>query len=204
MPEYGRNVQKMVEIAINIEDREERNRCARTIVSIMANMFPQQRETADFRNKLWDHLAIISQFKLDVDAPFPLPKETILEDKPERIPYQTHEIKMPHYGHLVESCINKVDQIENPDGRKSAVRDIATYMKKTLLALNKNFATDERLFNDIKALSDGRIEVADGTRTAFIRESQVYSSSITYQTNRKQFQKKNNKQKNKQNQRNRK
>ncbi len=165
LPEYGRIVQKMVQIAMGIEDREERNRCARTIINIMGSMFPQQRETLDYRSKLWNHLFLISDYKLDVDAPVPIEKPDFIDTKPERLPYPDNHIKMKHYGFLVENFIDAAKDLKDKQYQKVIVRDIANYMKKTLLALNKDFATDERLFSDIKALSNNSIEIDENART---------------------------------------
>lgn len=196
MPEYGRNVQKMVEIAMTIENRDERNSCAHAIVDIMATMNPQIRDTADYRNKLWDHLAIISDFKLDIDSPYPAPNREALYEHPAPMKYEHNNIKLKHYGLLVEKFIEKATKVRDYDTQQTMVRDIANYMKKTLLALNKDFATDDRLFSDINKLSDGLIEVDEGMRTARINENRLNGNGLNYQT------KGNNNQRNKQYQKN--
>lgn len=170
MPEYGRNVQKMVEYAMTIENRDERNRCARTIINIMGNLFPYLRDTADFKHKLWDHLAIMSDFKLDIDSPYEtLKKETFMR-APEKLPYDIHEIRLRHYGHIVEEMIQQAIEEQDPHMKQRWVENIANYMKKSLLAWNKDFATDDRLFNDIRILSKGQLIVEEGTRTASFHE----------------------------------
>lgn len=170
MPEYGRNIQKMVEHAMTIEDRDERNRCARTIISIMGNLFPYLRDTADFKHKLWDHLAIMSDFKLDIDSPYDTPEQSTILQRPNKMPYDNHYTRFKHYGHIVEDLVKKAITIENPVEKQRLVEDIANYMKKSLIAWNKDFATDERLFNDIKILSDGQLIVEEGTKTANFRD----------------------------------
>ncbi len=166
MPEYGRNVQKMVDIAVNLPTREERTRSAHTIINIMANMNPQLRDTNDFRNKLWDHLFIISDYKLDVDSPFPMPNRVELNKHPQPLPYPHNRIKLKHYGLYVEKFIEAAKHVDCDAKQRVLVRDIANYMKKTLHSLNKDFATDERLFSDINKLSAGEIHVAEGTQPA--------------------------------------
>lgn len=190
MPEYGRTVQDMINHAVGIEDRMERNRCAKTIVNIMANMFPQMKDTPDFKHKLWDQLFIISNFKLDVDSPYPLPEQNKLEKKPEQVPYPTQSIRLKHYGHIVEDLIEKAIAEEDQALKRRMVEDIANYMKNSLLAWNKDFATDERLFNDIKKLSNGRliIDEEDGIKTA------AYHKDNLPQQNNNRNQKRNNKQ----------
>ena len=170
MPEYGRNIQKMVEHAMTIEDRDERNRCARTIINIMGNLFPYLRDTDDFKHKLWDHLAIMSDFKLDIDSPYETLKPETFTKHPDKMPYDNHDIRFRHYGHIVEDIVQKAATIENPDERRHVVEDIANYMKKSLIASNKDFATDERLFNDIRILSNNTLTVDEGVRTAYFRD----------------------------------
>ena len=93
LPEYGRNIQKMVDYLLTIEDREERTRAAKTVIDVMGNLYPHLRDVPDFRHKLWDHLAIMSEFKLDIDTPYPLPSLSKLQEKPERLPYSSNHIK---------------------------------------------------------------------------------------------------------------
>lgn len=168
LPEYGRAVQDMVHHAVSIEDRAERNRCARTIVGIMANMFPQMKDAPDFKHKLWDQLFIISEFKLDVDSPYPVPEVANLSTKPDVVPYPAQKIRFKHYGHIIEDMIEKAIDTEDPEQKRRIVVNIANYMKNALLAWNKDFATDERLFNDIRIMSNGRlvIDEEDGIKTS--------------------------------------
>ena len=110
LPEYGRNIQIMIDHLATIEDRDERTRAARTIISVMGNLYPHLRDVPDFRHKLWDHLMIMSNFTLDIDSPYPLPDKAILEEKPERLPYSKHRIKYKHYGLLTEKLIEKIKE----------------------------------------------------------------------------------------------
>ena len=102
MPEYGRNIQHMVQHAVTIEDRDERTRCVNTIVNIMGNLFPYLRDISDFKHKLWDYVAIMSDFKLDIDYPYEIVKEESLYAPPERISYQSNKIRYLHYGTTLE------------------------------------------------------------------------------------------------------
>ncbi len=175
MPEYGRHIQNMINHAMTIEDREERNKCARTIINIMANMASSQRETQDFWQKLWDHLAIMSNFKLDIDAPYEMPQANRLHNRPERIPYQNNQIRLRHYGKYVEKFIDEAVATAEPEKRRQVVQDIANFMKKTLISLNKDFATDERLFNDMKMLSNDRLHVDEDVHTSHYTDPDKYA-----------------------------
>ncbi len=105
LPEYGRNVLKMIEHIKSIEDAEERNRAARTVIQIMGNLNPNLRDVTDFRHKLWDHLMIIADFDLSVDSPYAPPDRTKLSAKPNRVPYHNGETKYAHYGQIIPSLI---------------------------------------------------------------------------------------------------
>ena len=110
--EYGRNIQIMIKHLMEIEDRNKRTEAAHFIVSVMAQMNPQVKESNDYIHKLWDHLYIISDYKLDVDSPFDPPKQGVIVDKPEHVGYQKHDIKQGHYGNYIKEIINKIKEIE--------------------------------------------------------------------------------------------
>lgn len=159
LPEYGRHIQNMVRHAMTITDREERNRCAQTIISIMGNMFPHLRDVNDFKHKLWDHLAIMSDFKLDIDYPYEVPKASILEQHHDKIPYRNSQIRYRHYGATIEELIRKAAEMDDEEEQSALLTLVANHMKKMLLEVNKDLVDDSRILNDIKALSDGRIDV---------------------------------------------
>ena len=137
LPEYGRSVQNMVDHALTIEDREERQRCANTIVNIMGGMFPQLRDMEDFRHKLWDHLAIMSDFKLDIDYPVEIVKKESLEVKPDRIPYSPNVIRFRHYGRFIQDLIKIAVDYPEGDEKKQLIKYIANHMKKGLHQLQQ-------------------------------------------------------------------
>lgn len=161
LPEYGRSVQKMVDHAMTIENREERQQCANTIINIMGSMFPAMRELPDFKRKLWDHLAIISDFKLDIDYPFEVIKKEKFYESPERIHYQTGEIKNRHYGRIVEEMIRHALTMEEGDEKDKFIELITIQMKKNYIAWNKDGVEDKRIFEDLRAYSNGKIDIAD-------------------------------------------
>lgn len=160
LPEYGRSVQNMVDHALTIEDREERQRCANTIVNIMGGMFPQLRDMEDFRHKLWDHLAIMSDFKLDIDYPVEIVKKESLEVKPEQISYSFSKIQYRHYGRFVQDLIKVA--VDYPEGEEKDVliRYIANHMKKDYINWNKDGVEDQKILDDLCELSDGKIKLS--------------------------------------------
>ncbi len=162
LPEYGRSVQKMVDHALTIENREERQNCANTIINIMASMFPNQRNLPDYERKLWDHLAIMSDFKLDIDYPVEVIKKETFNEPPQRIPYQTGEVKHRHYGRIVEDMIAHACTLEEGEERNKLVELITIQMKKNYLAWNKDVVEDKKIFEDLKNYSKGKIDITEG------------------------------------------
>lgn len=161
MPEYGRNVQQMVEHALTIEDKEERTRCVNTIVNIMGNMFPYLRDVNDFNHKLWDHVAIMSDFKLDIDYPYEIVKQENLYSNPETIPYKNSKIHYMHYGRTLEQMIEKVGDYPEGELRDELIRLIANQMKKCFLTWNKEVVDNKKIFDDLRELSNGKIDVSE-------------------------------------------
>lgn len=161
MPEYGRAIQNMVNYALTIEDRKERQRCANTIVDIMGNMFPHLRDVPDFKHKLWDHLAIMSDFKLDIDYPYEIVKPDNLQVAPDIIPYYNGKIHYRHYGVIIERLIQKA--VAMPDGpeRDQLIRLIALQMKKSYISWNKDSVDDYKIFEDLLDYSKGKIDWRD-------------------------------------------
>ena len=160
LPEYVRSVQNMVDHALTIEDREERQRCADTIVNIMGGMFPQLRDVEDFRHKLWDHLAIMSDFKLDIDYPVEIVRKESLEVRPDQIPYSPNKIRYRHYGCFVQDLIKIA--VDYPEGEEKnvLVRYIANHMKKDYINWNKDGVEDQKILDDLCELSEGKIRLS--------------------------------------------
>ena len=160
LPEYGRSVQNMVDHALTIEDREERQRCANTIVNIMGGMFPHLRDVVDFKHKLWDHLAIMSDFKLDIDYPVDIVKKESLEIKPQRIPYSQHDIRFRHYGRFVQDMIKLAADYQEGEERNQLLRMIANHMKRDYVNWNKDGVEDQKILDDLCDLSGGKIKLS--------------------------------------------
>ncbi|MCK9311270.1 MAG: DUF4290 domain-containing protein [Bacteroidales bacterium] len=163
LPEYGRNIQRMVDYALTIEDREERKRCVQTIISIMGNLFPHLRDVPDFKHKLWDHLAIMSNFKLDIDYPYEIVKKENLYSKPGKVPYNAKRIKVKHYGRSIEDLIEKAVAMEDGPERTRLIQLMANHMKKNILTWNRESVDDQKIFDDLRTLSDGKIDVNEET-----------------------------------------
>jgi hypothetical protein len=159
LPEYGRNIQLMVDHALKIEDREERNRMAKAIITIMGNMHPHLRDITDFKHKLWDHLAIMSDFKLDIDSPYPPPSIETLTERPKRVPYSLNEPRYKYYGKIIEQLIQKAAEMEDGEVKEALIEIIANHMKKTYIMWNKDTVTDDIIFDTIKELSSDKIDV---------------------------------------------
>ncbi len=159
LPEYGRNVQQMIDHCMAIEDRDERNRCAHTIVSIMDNMFPENRSEADYKRKLWDHLAIISGFQLDIDYPYEVVEPNHLVSRPEPIDYQLEPIKFRHYGKIIERMIERAAEYPEGEERDALVLLLAHHMKKLIYQISREDVEDAKIFRDLEYYSRGRIKL---------------------------------------------
>lgn len=157
LPEYGRAVQKMVDHALTIEDRAERQRCADTIIAVMGNMFPMLRDMPDFKHKLWDHLAVMSDFKLDIDYPYEVVKPEDMHAIPQRIPYPKGAIRYRHYGRCIEEMMKKVCTMPEGEERSELLRLIAAQMKKEYVLWNKDNVEDSKIIEDIIEYSSGQI-----------------------------------------------
>lgn len=159
LPEYGRNIQNMVDHCLSIEDRDERTRCARSIVDAMAILFPTQGDRQAYRRKLWDHLAIMSDFRLDVDLPFELVRSEALYETPRPLSPDNHRIYRRHYGHNIEVMVRVAADMPEGDERDELVLILANHMKKLLLAVNPDGVEDVKVFKDLYEMSDGAIRL---------------------------------------------
>ena len=149
----------MVDYALTIEDRRERQRCANTIIGIMGNMFPHLRDVPDFKHKLWDHLAIMSDFKLDIDYPYEIIRKDRLNTKPDSIPYPRTQIRYRHYGRTLEVLIQKACEMPEGDEKQNLVALICNHMKKDYMAWNKDTVEDQKIADDLEELSKGKLHM---------------------------------------------
>ena len=175
LPEYGRNVQKMVDHAITIQNKEERNKCVKTIIDFMGQMNPQLRDLKEFNHKLWDDLFIISKFQLEADSPYPLPEPKKINERPEKMPYPKNKIKFPFYGAALENMIKyAVNQNEGRD-KEIMTGMIANHMKKSYLLFNKHSVSNDTIILHLKQLSDNKLILPKDFE--FIRSSSVINKS---------------------------
>jgi hypothetical protein len=159
LPEYGRNIHNMVEYIKTIEDRTERNRLAQAIVAVMGNLNPHLRDIADFKHKLWDHIAIIANFELDIDFPYDIPKPETFQQPPRRVPYGTHTIRFKHYGKAIEYMVDAAVAMQDGVEKDALVNVIANHMKKTYLSWNRDTVSDDVILGDLKILSKGKLNL---------------------------------------------
>lgn len=190
LPEYGRNVQKMVSGLMDIEDRQKRNEQARAVVKVMELLNPQVHLQEDYERKLWDHLFIISDFRLDVDSPYPKPTPEDLETRPAPVPVETRPIKATHYGRNIESIIDLIAGLEDGETKTWVIRNLAIYMRTQYLIWNKDSVADETIFSDIEKLSGGRVKVPEGLELTKVASDANFSRPGTGLP-KKQNQKKN-------------
>ena len=160
IPEYGRHLQKLIDQATAIEDREERNKAARYIISVMGSLNPHLRDVLDFQHKLWDQLFIMSDFNLDVDSPYPIPSKDILTQKPDRLAYPQNFPKYRFYGNNIKYMIDVANSWEESELKSALVLVIANHMKKCYLSWNKDTVTDEVIFEHLMELSGGKLNLS--------------------------------------------
>ncbi len=161
LKEYGRHVQKIVENCVNEKDDAKRNIFAKEIIELMGQLNPHLRNVEDFRHKLWDHLFIMSDFKLKVDSPYPIKERAEIEKRPARLPYPQSRIKYKHYGKNVEALVSKAVKTEDPDKKAGFTHCIGNFMKLVYQNWSKDFVNDETIKNDIRLLSKGELQIAD-------------------------------------------
>ena len=166
MPEYGRNIQKMILYTTTIEDKEKRFKVAQVIVNIMSQMHPKMREMADYKHKLWDHLYIISEWKINVEGPYPPPSEEVLYSKPDKIPYSSGKIRFKPYGKNIERMIDKAILLEDGPGKDLLMKIIANHLKKSYLNWNRDSVNDSLILKHFDELSDGKLKLDDDFKLA--------------------------------------
>ncbi len=161
LPEYGRVVHQMVEYCCTIEDRETRTRAAHAIIELMGNMNPHLRDVPDFKHKLWDHLALMSDFKLDIDWPYPLPEKDILNLKPEKLSYSDGEIKYRHYGKIIEKLVKKIPEVEDTMAQRALIELMANHMKRSYMTWKKENINDEIIIKELNRLLENKVPIPE-------------------------------------------
>ncbi len=161
IPEYGRHIQKMVDHAVSIKDKEERNKVAKSIIAVMGNMNPHLRDVPDFQHKLWDQLFIISNFELDVDSPFEKPSREEIYARPDSLEYPQNHPKYRFYGNNIKRMIDVANKWEEGEMKEGLILTIANHMKKCFLNWNKDTVEDDVIFQHLYELSEGKINLKD-------------------------------------------
>lgn len=159
IPEYGRHLQKLIDQATVIEDREERNKVAKYIIQVMGTLNPHLRDVPDFQHKLWDQIFIMSDFKLDVDSPYPIPSREVLQLKPAPLKYPQNFPKYRFYGNNIKYMIDVANKWEDSELKSALVKVIANHMKKSFLSWNKDTVKDDVIFEHLYELSGGKINL---------------------------------------------
>lgn len=159
MPEYGRGIQNMVDYALTLPTKAERQMCAQTIVAIMGNMFPHLRDVPDFKHKLWDHLAVMADYKLDIDYPYEITPKAEAEAKVSPLGYPMKRIRYRHYGYLLETLAKKLTEMPAGEERDELALLVAAQMKRSLGNWNKDVMDDEKVAFDLAAYTHGQVEL---------------------------------------------
>jgi uncharacterized protein DUF4290 len=157
--EYGRHLQKLIDQAVGIEDRDERNKAAKYIIQVMGSLNPHLRDVPDFQHKLWDQIFIMSDFKLDVESPYPIPSREVLQLKPDVLDYPQNFPKYRFYGNNIKYMIDVANGWEDGDLKNALIKVIANHMKKSYLSWNKDTVKDDVIFEHLLELSGGKINL---------------------------------------------
>jgi len=184
LSEYGRNVQNMVKYIVALPTKEERNRYAQVVIDLMGFLNPHLRDVADFKHKLWDHLHIISDFKIDVDSPYPKPSPEAIHIKPEPLRYPHQRIRYKHYGKTIELMIEKAKSIDDPDRKRHMVQAVANFMKMAYVQWNKDSVTDESILSDLYNLSGGQLKLEENINLNRVEYRPIQHTTNNNQNNR--------------------
>ncbi len=183
IPEYGRHLQKLIEQATIIEDDEKRNKAAKYIIQVMGSLNPHLRDVPDFQHKLWDQLFIMSDFKLKVDSPYPIPSREVLQLKPDVLKYPQNFPKYRYYGNNIKYMIDVANKWEEGEMKNALVKVIANHMKKSYLSWNKDTVKDDVIFEHLYELSDGKLNLIQSSEellntTDLLRTNKRVSNKI--------------------------
>ena len=160
----------MVDHIKTIEDRDERNRAAKTLIQIMGNLNPHLRDEGDFKHKLWDHLALIADFDLDIDSPYPVPEPIKFVEKPRQVPYRQGDIRFLHYGRIIELLIDAAIKMEDGEEKEYLTTLIVNQMKKSYITWNRSQVADEVIIGDLKLLSGDKLKITEGVKILEVKE----------------------------------
>ncbi len=190
LPEYGRNVQDLVEQAVEIKDDEERAKFVQKIIELMGRMYPYLRDLRDFKHKLWDHLVIMSSFKLEADSPYPSPQAVTYSEPPAKIQYSNKRFKYRHYGKSVVKLLKHASELPEGEEKTTLIGLAANHMRKLYLTWSKTTVEDSEIFNHINELSEGKITIPEGMVLSNIKVQNNSVQSAKYQSKKKKSYKK--------------
>ncbi len=179
LPEYGRIIQEMVDICLLIEDREERQECAESIIAVMATMNPNDSQQPDYEHKLWDQLAILSNYQLDIDYPFEVIKPEDITSRPKPLKYPMKRIRYRHYGHLTESFMHKLKDLPEGPEREELMAMMANYMKRSLYNWNRDAMDERKVAADVKSYTDGNVAVPEDFHFASVANGHLPGSNAS-------------------------
>jgi hypothetical protein len=166
IPEYGRNIQEMVQFAKALPTIEERTKAAKTIITAMAVLNPQLKDMTDYKHTLWDHMFMIADFEFDCESPYPMPDRSIADKKPVILPYPQKNIKLRHYGSIIESMIAEAKKLEEGEEKEKVKESIANFMKMSYLTWNRDTVSDELIIKQLADMSDGELSISEEVKLA--------------------------------------
>ena len=177
LKEYGRNIQKLVEHALSLEDKKEKQDVIDQIIMIMGNLNPHLKNVEDFNHLLWDHLHIMSDFQFtDIESPYPMPDREVLFAKPEKFAYPTKNRKFRHYGKNIQSMIAKAVAMDDVEKKQGYAEIIANYMKIVYGSWNGETVSDEIIINDLDVISEGKLTLESTTTLAKVKPVKAYGN----------------------------
>lgn len=189
LPEYGRHIHEMVNYLKTIHDRDLRNNMAKALINVMGNMNPHLRDVPDFKHKLWDHLAVMAEFDLDIDWPYPLPERNFMESKPEKIPYSNENFKFKHYGKNLQKMLTKINEFEG-ETKDMLIEQLANHMKISYVNWKKETVNDEYIFDDIKRMTEETVEIPDNLSLTDVKQPKPHVDKRNNHKGRKKYKKK--------------
>ncbi len=185
LPEYGRTIQEMVDICMDLEDRAERQHCAETIIEIMQIMNPSVRQQPDYEHKLWDQLAILSNYKLDIDYPFEVVKEEEIAAKPKPLKYPMQRIRYRHYGHLTEAFMKELKEMPEGEDRERLTSMMANFMKRSLYNWNRDAMDERKVKVDVESYTEGNIAIPEDFHYASVSNGHLPGSNASKKKKRR-------------------
>ncbi|MBM3439370.1 MAG: DUF4290 domain-containing protein [Bacteroidetes bacterium] len=188
MREYGRYIQTMVDYLLTIDEKEKRQQQAQCVIELMGFLNPHLRNVEDFRHKLWDHLFIVSDFKLDVDSPYPIPTRETLRAKPKPLPYPKRKPRYNHLGKNIEIIIDKALQEENPEKKQGFANAVAYYMKLAYNTWHKENIHDDAIQSELSSITKGELEFTNKPFVKHYKPSDDFRRGGDGQKRHKHFQ----------------